>query len=430
MRHSIIRRSLVLTTFYISGHGFYYLLLLIANAMLDPTGFGRLYTGWAVLNVLVAPISIIALLLSGYFAETNASKGPAFVSRMLARIAAIALPWTAATVLALEVLFYLGGRLIGVDSLALILVLPLTAVSFLGVEIVRASLQGTLRFFAYGVSWLLWCVAQCALGALGLLLTQLPWGCFAGMLAANLLTLGCLSWAVAGGGAAVPDVTEDAPKLASYSLRRALAFCSAFVGFVLFNNADIFLAYLILSPADLGIYTASSVLPKAIVTATQPVVQIILPVVISIQGEGEDTSQAVIKAIFAAFALGVAAFVVLWIGSDLACGAPHGIRFCTSPLMLLLAAAAVPLSVIRTLVTADVAHGRYWLPHLPFVTLAVFAAAMTLTKVSGPAENLHLATTYLYSCWGLLAVWAAAGIFRGRFFARGGITPATLRGRQ
>jgi O-antigen/teichoic acid export membrane protein len=433
MRHSIIRRSLILTTFYISGHGFYYLLLLIANAMLDPTGFGRLYTGWAVLNVLVAPISIIALLLSSYFAETNSSKGPAFVSRMLARIAAIALPWTAVTVLLLEVLFYLGGRLIGVDSLALILVLPLTAGSFLGVEILRASLQGTLRFVAYGASWFLWCVAQCAVGAAGLLLTRSPWGCFAGMLVANLLTLGGLCWAVAGGGAAAaaaPAATEDTPKLALYSLRRALAFCSAFVGFVLFNNADIFLAYLILSPADLGIYTASSVLPKAIVTATQPVVQIILPVVISIQGEGEDTSQAVMKAIFAAFALGAAAFVVLWAGSDLACGAPHGIRFCTSPLMLLLAAAAVPLSVIRTLVTADVAHGRYWLPHLPFLALVVFAAAMTLTKLSGPAENLHLAMTYLYSCWGLLAVWAVMGIFRGRLFARGEIAPVTLRGRR
>ena len=430
MRHSIIRRSLVLTAFYISGHGFYYLLLLIANAMLDPTGFGRLYTGWAVLNVLVAPISIIALLLSSYFAETNASKGPAFVSKMLARITAIALPWTVATVLLLEVLFYLGGRLIGVDSLALILVLPPTAVSFLGVEIVRASLQGTLRFVAYGASWFLWCVAQCAVGAVGLLLTRSPWGCFAGMLVANLLTLSGLWWVVADGGSAAPATTADRPRLASNSLRRALAFCSAFVGVVLFNNADIFLAYLILNPADLGIYTASSVLPKAIVTATQPVVQIILPVVINIQGEGEDTSPAVMKAIFAAFALGAAAFVVLWAGSDLACGSAHGIRFCTSPLMLLLAAAAVPLSIIRTLVTADVAHGRYWLPHLPFLALAVFAAATTLTKVSGPTENLHLATTYLYSCWGLLAVWVVAGILRGRLVARGEITPVTLRCRH
>jgi hypothetical protein len=86
--------------------------------------------------------------------------------------------------------------------------------------------------------------------------------------------------------------------------------------------------------------------------------------------------------------------------------------------------------VIRTLVTADVAHGRYWLPHLPFLALVVFAAAMTLTKLSGPAENLHLAMTYLYSCWGLLAVWAVTGIFRGRLFTRAEIAPVTLRGRR
>src|SRR5271154_6377410 len=140
MRHSIIRRSLILTTFYIAGHGFYYLLLLMANGMLDPPGFGRLYTGWAVLNVLVAPISIIALLLSSYFAQANASKGPAFVSGMLARVATIALPWTAGV--RLGVVFYIGGGLCGADSLALTLGLPLTAVSFLGVEIGRASLQG------------------------------------------------------------------------------------------------------------------------------------------------------------------------------------------------------------------------------------------------------------------------------------------------
>jgi O-antigen/teichoic acid export membrane protein len=427
MRHSIIRRSLLLTTFYISGHGFYYLLLLIANAVLDSSGFGRLYTGWAILNVLVAPISIIALLLSGYFAEANSAKGPAVVAMLLERVATVALPWTVATVVLLEVLFYVGGRLIGVDSLALVLVLPLTAISFLGVEMVRASLQGMLRFTAFGVSWFLWCVAQCAVGAAGLVLTRAPWGCFAGMLVANLLTLGCLYWAVVVGSPAAPSAAG--PAITSYSLRRSLGFCSAFVGFVLFNNADIFLAYLALGPADLGIYTSSSVLPKAIVTATQPVVQIILPVVISVQGAGQDTSRAVTKAIVAALALGTMAFGVLWAGSDLACGSSHGIQFCSSPLMLLLAAAAVPLSVIRTLVTADVAHGRYWLPHLPFVAIVAFAAAIGLTRVPAPSESLHLATTYLYFCWGLLLVWAAAGVLRGRIFARD-VPPSALRGLQ
>jgi O-antigen/teichoic acid export membrane protein len=430
MRHSIIRRSLLLTIFYIAGHGFYYLLILIANAMLDPSGFGRLYTGWAILNILVAPISIIALLLSGYFAEGNAKNGPVFVSKLLARIAAIALPWSVGTLILLEALFYVTGTLIGVDSISLMLVLPLTAMSFLGVEIVRASLQGTLRFTIYGVSWFLWCVAQCALGAIGLLLTHSPWGCFAGMLAANLLTLGCLCWAVAAGGPTAPSSAVNEPTIATYSLRRAIAFCSAFVGFVLFNNADILLAYLILNPSDLGVYTSSSVLPKAIVTATQPVVQIILPVVISIQGEGRDTSQAVMKAIVAAFGLGAVAFAVLWPASDLVCGSLYGIRFCSVPLMLTLAAAAVPLSVIRTLVTADVAHGRYWLPHLPFVAIVAFAGLLTLARAPGQAGDLHLATIYLFSCWGLLVCWVFAGVFRGRLLARSKSPPSTLRGQD
>jgi O-antigen/teichoic acid export membrane protein len=427
MRHSIIRRSFVLTTFYISGHGFYYLLLLIANALLDPPGFGRFYTGWSILNVLVAPIAIIALLLSGYFAKANSVDGPACVAGLLRRCAAIALPWTAAALIALEVAFYAGGRLVGVDSIVLLLVLPPTAISFLGVEMVRASLQGMLRFTAYGVSWLLWCATQCIFGGIGLWLTRAPWGCFAGILVANLITIGGLVRTVVGDRAAAPPLPADGPSIAPYSLRRAVGFCSAFVGCVLFINSDIFLAYLFLDPADLGVYTASSVLPKAIVTATQPVVQIILPVVIAIQGEGRDTSGAVRKAIAAAFALGAMAFCVLWAGSDLVCGAPHGIRYCGSPLMLLLAAAAVPLSVTRTLVTADVAHGRYWLPHLPFLAIAVFAAAVALTRTAGQTDGLHLATTYLLSCWGLLLVWIAAGAVRGRLFPRGEMAPAALQ---
>ena len=83
--------------------------------------------------------------------------------------------------------------------------------------------------------------------------------------------------------------------------------------------------------------------------------------------------------IAAAFALGAMAFVrvVGRFGPGLRVHC-HGIRFRRSPLMLLLAAAAVPLSIIRTLVTADLAHGRYWLPHLPFLAIAAFVAAMEL----------------------------------------------------
>ena len=339
---------------------------------------------------------------------------------------AIALRWTAAAVLALDVAFYAGGWMIGVDSVALLLLLPPTAMSFLGVEMIRASLQGMLRFIAYGMSWLLWCAAQCVLGAIGLWLTRSPWGCFAGILVANLLTIGGLIRTVVDRRAAAPSLPADGPVITSYALRRAMGFCSAFVGLCAVHQRRYFSCLSVFgSRGSRHLHGIERVAEgdrdcDPARRANHSAGRHRYP------GRRRGYVRAVTKAIFAAFALGAVAFCVLWAGSDLVCGAPHGIRYCGSPLMLLLAAAAVPLSVIRTLVTADVAHGRYWLPHLPYLAIVVFAAAMALTGRAGRGR-LHLATTYLLSCWGLLLVWVAAGTLRGRFFPRGEIAPAALR---
>jgi len=415
MRHSVVRRSLIITVFFVSGHGFYYLLLLIANALLDSTGFGRLYTGWAILNVLVTPVSIIALLLSGYFARENSSHGPTVIPQLLTKIARTALPWAVGAVILLEALFYAVGATIGVDSVALMLIIPPTAASFLAVEIVRAAFQGMLRFTAFGVSWLAWCAAQCALGAGGILLFGAPWACFAGMLAANILTFACVSWSIGLVRQQPFALPMQSLPAGALSIAEALPFCSAFIGFVLFNNADVLVAYLALSPSELGVYTASSVLPKAIVTATQPVVQIILPVVVSIKIEGRDTLLAVQKAVSTAFALGLSGFIVLWIGSDMVCSAPYGIRFCNASLMMVLAGAAVPLGVVRAWITADLARGRYWISHLSFAAIAVFAALTYSIGGATWADGAKIATAYLVCCWGLLASNTVVKIAQGRF---------------
>jgi O-antigen/teichoic acid export membrane protein len=416
-RHSIVRRSMLVTMFFISGHGFYYLLLLVANVLLDPAGFGRLYTGWAILNVLVTPVSIIALLLSGFFAKEFTAHGPSIIPQLLARIATIALPWTAAAVALLEALFYAAGISIGVDSTLLILVVPPTAASFLGVEVVRAAFQGMLRFTAFGVSWLAWCAAQCVLGAGGLFLFGAPWACFAGMMLANILTLVCVFWFISATCPPAPRPFARRLPAEVFSFTVAFPFCSAFIGFVVFNNSDILFAYLSLSPVELGGYTASSVLPKAIVTATQPVVQIILPVVISIINEGRDTQLAVQKAVTVALALGVLGFVVLWLGSDLVCSEGHGIRFCNSSLMLTLAAAAVPLAVVRTLMTADLARGRYRISHLPFGANLLFIGTMLAMTWVRPVGEAKIATIYLLSCWALLASYAVVKIAQNQLLA-------------
>src|SRR5262245_30126156 len=180
MHASIVRRSLFVSVFIGVGHGFYFLLILLANVALDAEGFGRFYTAWALLNVMIAPGSIIVTLLSGYFADTFRAGGAAAVPTALAHAAFVLLPWFAGAVLLLEVVFFIGGNAIGVDSIGLMILLPLTAGVFLAVEVTRAVFQGMLRFTWFGVSWVGLCATQCALGVGGLALIGTPWAGFAG----------------------------------------------------------------------------------------------------------------------------------------------------------------------------------------------------------------------------------------------------------
>src|SRR5580704_10113923 len=98
MLHSVVRRSFYVALFFVAGHAFYYLLLLTANAKLDPVGFGRFYMGWATLNVLVAPGGVVTLSLSGYFADVFRVNGAGGVVPALGRAAAKMMPWALALI--------------------------------------------------------------------------------------------------------------------------------------------------------------------------------------------------------------------------------------------------------------------------------------------------------------------------------------------
>src|ERR1700724_1205085 len=140
-----------------------------------------------------------------------------------------------------------------------------------------------LRFVWFGASWLLWCLAQLVLGAAGLALFGAAWAVFAGMLAANCLTLIVLLLAIwrAPAAASTPVEAADLAPVAQ-SLKHVLPFCTALGGFVLLSNADVLVAYLKLTGAQLGAYWASAVLPKAIVTAPHAVSLVMLPAAASL----------------------------------------------------------------------------------------------------------------------------------------------------
>jgi O-antigen/teichoic acid export membrane protein len=295
----------------------------------------------------------------------------------------------------------------------LILLLPLTALTSVMVETLRAVFQGMLRFVWFGGSWLVWCFAQFVLGSAGLLLLGAPWAVFAGMLVANTAVLGTL--AIAARRLGRRAVTEDGVSSAGAdpvvaSLRAVLPLCVALTGFILLSNADVLVAYVTLSATALGTYSASALLPKAIITATHAVSQVILPVASHIRSEGSSVRVALAKAVALTSALAGLGALGLWLVATPACGGSIGIQFCDRTLLLLLAGAAIAVSVIRTAVVADVIADRRWRPHLP---LAVFVAFTGVGSVLRP-DAASLAALYSLACWGLLAVLALSQLVERR----------------
>jgi hypothetical protein len=116
-----------------------------------------------------------------------------------------------------------------------------------------------------------------------------------------------------------------------------------------------------------------------------------------------------------AFALGLSGFIVLWLGSDVVCGASYGIRFCDSSLMLVLAAAAVPLGVVRAWISADLARGRFWISHLSFAAIVAFVGVTYSMGGLRSIDAAKIATAYLSCCWGLLACDAVMKVAQAQF---------------
>ncbi len=193
------------------------------------------------------------------------------------------------------------------------------------------------------------------------------------------------------------------PHLAAQSLRYIAPFCTALGAFVVLNYADVLVAYFTLSGSELGAYAASAVLPKAIVTATQPVSQVILPVATHVRGQNLKTREVLLKAIGMTFALAALGASALWLLSGEVCGSHYGIKFCNPSIMALLASAAIAVAVIRPAIIADLLGVRHWRPHLSIAALLLFAAAIWFERLSGPA----LAMRYMIVCWLLLCTMVA-----------------------
>ena len=406
MQHSVIRRSLLVSAAFIIGHLFHYALMFSANRILNPGGFGRFYTAISLLNILALPATVLSFTLVRHFSMVYTAAGSASLARevnaLMRRHALIGLVLVLLSGLALVLI----GSLIGADAFLLLMLVPSTALAFYLFEMARAALQSRLDFHGYSAAWLLWRFGQFVLALAGLLLTGAPWAGMAGIFVATVATVVILlrvigrnqDMAPAGATAWPPfDVTAAIPFVLQYGL------------FTLVCNIDVLFAYLLLDNEQLGIYAASSLLPKAIVTATLPVTQVMLPVMSTSIEVRQRVRTALIKALAVTLFLSATAALALVLGRDLACNEQFGIRFCSTRLLSVLALGAIPLSLGRVLVVAGLAFEGSLRIAAPALVLPAFAALLLIW----PASPATLANIYAAICWLFASAYALA-MYHGR----------------
>ncbi len=402
MQHSIIRRSAGVTIAFLTGHAFSFALFWGADRILDSGRFGLFYTAVQTIGIVMSPMMAVTLVLARQFAEIGARAGRPQVTAATWHVLGLCAR-AAPLVLLLAGMMSAVTPLLGIDAWEVALLIPLTVLALVILEIERASLQSMLLFSRANALWIASTGAQCVFSLAALFLFTKVWTGIAGLLAAATLTATAfLPWFAPAANKSVaqrcqpmlPPLRPEAPMIISYSL------------FVLFNNIDILVGYVLLARAELDTYAASALLPKAIITGTFAVAQVVLPVVTARRAGALPLRRSVIKGIAMAAGMAVAASILIWSAVPFIQRTPLAIRGLDIELMSILAIGAVTLSTLRVLVVVELATQRYAIGLAQGGAIVLFVLVCALSN----ATPLKIAELYVLVGGGFLLISGLASL--------------------
>jgi hypothetical protein len=394
LRHSIIRRSGGVTIAFLVGHAFNYGLFWGADRILDSGGFGLFYTAALTMNIVMSPMMAVTLVLTRRFAEIGAIAGRDRVVAMTWHMLGLCMRATP-FVIAAGALLGAATPWLGIEAWPVVLLIPIAVLAMVVAEILRTSLQSMLLFARASALWVANTGCQFAFSLGALVLFAKVWTGIAGILVGAALAsaafLPCFP-------RAARQTLSEPLELVPLHLKQEIPMIMSYSLFILFNNIDIFLGYWLLSRADLDTYAASALLPKAIITATFAVAQVVLPVIAEQRANALSFRLSAIKAIAMATGIAAAAAGSLWVAIPFLQGTPLAIRGLDFELMSILAIVSVTLSTVRVLVVVEVALQRYPVGFAQAGAIVLFVILCVMSN-AGP---LRIAELYLIITAGFL----------------------------
>jgi O-antigen/teichoic acid export membrane protein/uncharacterized membrane protein len=377
---SVLRRGAILLCFTLPAALLNLSLTYSASRILHPQGFGVFYTAITAVNILFAPSVVLNLFFSRFIADLATRCGRERADMTLWYVSQFMAKWPGL----FSLLGVLGIVLLGVMNakfskpLAVVIIL-IVYTSYLG-ESGRIVLQGTHRFIRLGAYTLAWMTIRFTLGLAGLWLFKTIWGGLAGIIlsapAVFLLFFGAPRNPRADG----TDISR------TLNINRLIPFALSYGVFAALAHFDILVAYLKMQPSDLGVYSASSVLPKGLFMVSLPIVQLAFPLMVGRHTAALPSIWVLLKGLLLTFTLTAIGGAVIMAVSGPVCTGSHGIAACDSTTMTYALGAIVVFCVVRFLISADFAAYRDWMPTILLAPLALFGLYALRMQEMAPVD--------------------------------------------
>ncbi len=387
--NSVFRRMFLLLALLAPAFAANFLVLYVCAHWLGAADFGVFYAANTLGNILFSGSLILNLAFTRYLSGALIARGPESLVGSTLRIQRLLLMWGGLASLVLVVSGLIVGNQLGVRSAVVVVLIVMDAFTAYIGDVGRVLLQATRRTVALGLYTLAWMVLRLLLCIAGLLAFGTVWGALSGIVLSSLVMIAAVNLVLlrqpAGTGtpaAGLPALASEFPAILGYGL------------LVTVSNLDILIGYFVLPGISFGIYSASSILPKAVLTVLMPLQQMLFPHMLT-GGSEQDDRLFQRKAALAVVGLALLGGVGIAIVEPLACGAAPGILLCRSSLMNVMLLSVVPLALVRVLLLEDIVHHR---PLRAFFLLIPLFGFAVWARQAAIGQEATLAWGYLVCC--------------------------------
>jgi O-antigen/teichoic acid export membrane protein len=409
---SIIRRTVILCGLVLPGFAANFLVYFFTVQLLTPDQFGLFYVALTIGNVLSAGSNILNVYLTRHLVHIGDKGGVHAIVHTMLRLERHIASIGATLSIALFLLLLVAAQRIGVQSPIIILLIILDTYTAYVADLGRVLLQSLRRTTALGLYTTGWLFLRFGLCIVGSLLLRTVWGALSGIVLSAIIVIATFHlWVLR---AARDNRESPAVTLHLFSLVPA---ATGYGLIVLISNLDVLFGYFVLGQTELGIYSASSVFPKAALVVITPLLQMLIPAMV-----GEDPSKRPFIAVAARIggvilALTAAGSALTWLLADQLCGGHWGLKLCTPPVLGILLISVVPLSLLRTLVVIEFARGRELLLLWLIVPAIAYSAFVWLSTPTMSALATGFAIFSMIAFVFFAAVCLIAQVLRNRAVA-------------